>query len=218
MHAHQIFEHPYFEERPVKDILEPFGFEVHLNTHELPIDELDTDEDCSLYSTDPSAYIEQLENTSPAGYTEIARFETEDADIVFVSVRPKTLFAMSLLCADPLYRSANTICNPAYTAVYQERMRQLSAEGFTREHDDLWNEGELALAAAAYAISATPADAIGDDDDLVDTMEAIWPWEDIWWKHTTPRRDLVKAGALILAEIERLDRAAAYAKAGEDVA
>lgn len=35
-----------------------------------------------------------------------------------------------------------------------------------------------------------------------------WPftwWLD-WWKPTTYRRDLVKAGALILAEIERLDR------------
>ena len=28
-----------------------------------------------------------------------------------------------------------------------------------------------------------------------------------WFKPTTPRRDLVKAGALIIAEIERLDRA-----------
>jgi hypothetical protein len=31
---------------------------------------------------------------------------------------------------------------------------------------------------------------------------------DEWWKPTNRRRDLVKAGALILAEIERLDRAA----------
>jgi len=37
----------------------------------------------------------------------------------------------------------------------------------------------------------------------------VWTWERAWWKPTTRRRDLVKAGALILAEIERLDRAAA---------
>ncbi|MEB3421767.1 hypothetical protein VK682_24660 [Salipiger manganoxidans] len=36
----------------------------------------------------------------------------------------------------------------------------------------------------------------------------LWPWDRKWWKPTTPRRDLVKAGALIVAEIERLDRAA----------
>jgi hypothetical protein len=36
---------------------------------------------------------------------------------------------------------------------------------------------------------------------------ARWPWSQDWWKPTNPRRDLVKAGALIAAEIERLDRA-----------
>lgn len=35
-----------------------------------------------------------------------------------------------------------------------------------------------------------------------------WPWHRVWWKPSTRRRNLVKAGALILAEIERLDRAA----------
>jgi len=35
----------------------------------------------------------------------------------------------------------------------------------------------------------------------------VWPWGGFTWKPTTPRRDLVKAAALILAEIERLDRA-----------
>lgn len=217
MHAHQIFEHPYFEERPVKDILEPFGFEVYLNTHELPIDALDTDEDCPLYSTDPSAYIDQLENTAPSGYKEIARFENEDG-ILIVSVLPKTLFAQELLCADRDYAGQYNLDNNPFSAIHEERMRQLSAEGFTREHDDLWNEGELVLAAAAYAISAAPADAIGEDDYLIDTMEAIWPWEPTWFKPTTPRRDLAKAGALILAEIERLDRADAKAKAQEDAA
>lgn len=32
------------------------------------------------------------------------------------------------------------------------------------------------------------------------------PWDEKWWKPKNPRRDLVKAGALILAEIERIDR------------
>lgn len=34
----------------------------------------------------------------------------------------------------------------------------------------------------------------------------IWPWDEHWWKSTTRRRDLVKAGALVAAEIERIDR------------
>jgi hypothetical protein len=36
----------------------------------------------------------------------------------------------------------------------------------------------------------------------------MWPWARQWWKPTGARRDLVKAAALLLAEIERIDRAA----------
>lgn len=42
-----------------------------------------------------------------------------------------------------------------------------------------------------------------------------WPWDDVWWKPKDPRTNLVKAGALILAEIERMDRSfTARAKQG----
>ncbi|MGY4876475.1 hypothetical protein ACLUEY_01160 [Vreelandella aquamarina] len=216
MHVHQIFEHPYFEERPVKDILEPFGFEVHLNTYELPIDGIDTDEDSSFYSADPSAYIAQLESTAPSGYIEIARFENENGALI-VSVLPKTVFAMYLLGADPLYRGPYQSGYAIYTEVYQERMRQTCSEGFSSRHDDNYIKGELARAAGSYASVAGTAIERGESD----TSRALissWPFDRNWWKPTNPRRDLVKAGALILAEIERLDRAAAYAKAGEDAA
>jgi hypothetical protein len=42
-------------------------------------------------------------------------------------------------------------------------------------------------------------------------LEWLWPWSVQWWKPKDRRRDLVRAGALIVAEIERLDRAAARA-------
>jgi len=42
--------------------------------------------------------------------------------------------------------------------------------------------------------------------------DALWPWSPMWWRPTTQRRDLVKAGALIMAEIERIDRAAAQSQ------
>lgn len=54
----------------------------------------------------------------------------------------------------------------------------------------------------------------------LDGSPADRPWPDEWWKPAGPRRNLVKAGALILAEIERLDRAAlaaSTAKQGEAV-
>lgn len=83
--------------------------------------------------------------------------------------------------------------------VLAERQRQVTAEGWTTERDDGYQNSELADAAACYAIHA---------HNQGFSTPAHWPWSQDWWKQTSPRRDLVKAGALILAEIERLDRAA----------
>jgi len=47
--------------------------------------------------------------------------------------------------------------------------------------------------------------------DLSPISWRTWPWAEKWWKPKNERRDLVKAAALILAEIERLDRAAGIA-------
>ncbi|MGI4340737.1 ead/Ea22-like family protein [Klebsiella pneumoniae] len=85
--------------------------------------------------------------------------------------------------------------------VLAERKRQVTAEGGTPGHDDEYEHGELADAAGCYALSSELFDCAGEPP-------RPWPWPDEWWKPTNRRRDLVKAGALILAEIERLDRAA----------
>lgn len=213
---HQLLAHPLFEERPANEILEPFGFEVNVRSAELP-DEDENSEAFAQWSENGEAYIEALEHTPPAGFTEIARFETEDSDIVFVSVRAKTVFAQLLLCADSLYAGPNDICSASYKAVYLERMRQISSEDFSRDRDDHYMKGELARAAGSYA--AIAGGAIERGESYTSRMlTTAWPLDRPWWKPTTPRRDLVKAGALILAEIERLDRAAAKAKAEEDAA
>lgn len=91
--------------------------------------------------------------------------------------------------------------------VIAERQRQISAEGWTPEHDDGHENGELSLTASAYAMQAALAPWDEDIDYQDYPAPKGWPWDDRWWKPTNPRRDLVKAGALILAEIERLDRA-----------
>ena len=83
--------------------------------------------------------------------------------------------------------------------VLAERERQKTAEGWTPEHDDQHVNAELARAAACYAMTASYGRF---------TPPKIWPWEAHWWKPSQSQRgDLIKAGALILAEIERLDRA-----------
>ena len=89
----------------------------------------------------------------------------------------------------------------AWLDVQAERRRQITAEGWTPEHDDEHDGGELADAAACYALSAAGWSTYA--------ARERWPWPLEWWKPSTARRDLVKACALGLAEIERLDRAAA---------
>lgn len=93
-----------------------------------------------------------------------------------------------------------------------ERQRQIDDEGWTDEHDDQHIYGEIARAAAAYADFASWSDASRMYPHR--KTPVTWPWEASWWKPSDRRRDLVKAGALIVAEIERLDRAA-IRKGGE---
>lgn len=97
--------------------------------------------------------------------------------------------------------------------IARERERQMSVEGWTLEHDDSHRDGAMALAAATYAARASSRPVLqmvehGPVTVRVDVLKLLWPWSHGWWKSTTPRRNLVKAAALIVAEIERLDRAA----------
>ncbi|HHK4876623.1 hypothetical protein [Pseudomonas aeruginosa] len=99
----------------------------------------------------------------------------------------------------------------AWLDVQAERRRQITAEGWTPEHDDEHSHGQMARAAACYALAGSSAPNDGTAALLV---SLAWPWDEQWWKPTSTRRDLVKACALALAEIERLDRAAERGKDG----
>lgn len=97
--------------------------------------------------------------------------------------------------------------------VLAERQRQISVEGWTPEHDDEHEFGQMAYAASSYARHAGFSMETGK---WMVARPREWPWSQKWWKPSEdPRRNLIKAGALILAEIERLDRAALAAKGGE---
>lgn len=97
--------------------------------------------------------------------------------------------------------------------IAEERRRQVEKEGYSPEHDDQHTLEEIALAAACYA---TPLRArhrrhhYGSgravNDDGSDFISSSWPWEKEAWKPTTRVRELIKAGALIAAEIDRLQR------------
>lgn len=91
--------------------------------------------------------------------------------------------------------------------IAEERLRQVEQEGWSFEHDDKHTEGELSNAAAYYALTKDMRDFMdrnwGNDMHLY-----IWPFDLKWLKLTPDNRirELVKAGALIAAEIDRLQR------------
>jgi len=95
-----------------------------------------------------------------------------------------------------------------------ERQRQIDAEGWTVEHDDEHSRNELAWAAASYAIPPARGPLYeGEHPTYIyaDTgLPITWPWDAEWWNPSPEDRvrELVKAGALVAAEIDRLQRLA----------
>lgn len=79
-----------------------------------------------------------------------------------------------------------------------ERNRQIVEEGYTPEHDDSYTDAQIVRAAVAYARHTyTRYSAMS------------WPrdWDTMRWNPSAdPVRNLAKAGALIAAEIDRLQR------------
>lgn len=91
-------------------------------------------------------------------------------------------------------------------AFLAERIRQVRVEGWTIDGDNDHHNAELARAAACYAMPAH----LRDSDGL--GVPTAWPWQEKWWKparHGTlidRKREIEKAGGLLAAEWERLDR------------
>lgn len=100
--------------------------------------------------------------------------------------------------ASELWESYGRRCLAAVD-VLKERCRQVEGEGYTPEQDDAYTDYQLPRAAICYGIKAA---------GLPDHLERLyWPFRSSAVKPANRRRSLVKAAALLLAEIERLDRA-----------
>ncbi len=122
--------------------------------------------------------------------------------------------------------------------IADERQRQIDSEGWTADHDDEHTDGSLAFAAICYAAP----DLLFRKDELAAGNFYRDPWPNSWDRRWDKRpyfsgsRDnvsntvgdpdlytdeerldlLVKSGALIAAEIDRLQRAGHTAEGTED--
>ena len=91
--------------------------------------------------------------------------------------------------------------------VLKERARQQSQEGYTPEKDDGYGMGQLHLAAQSYLGCCAWRDRnFMHKTAILQNVPSTWPWPQFSWKPKNQRQDLVRAAALIIAEIERLDR------------
>jgi hypothetical protein len=100
-------------------------------------------------------------------------------------------------------------CRQILVEVTDERKRQMMHEGWHPAHDDAHHDGQLAGAAACYAMNDLNIRNVELHHRVTSLLRDLWPWAQHWWKPTDRRRNLIKAAALIIAEIERLDRNAA---------
>ncbi len=80
--------------------------------------------------------------------------------------------------------------------IADERAKQLEKYNWDAENDDQYTYGSLIHAAICYAAEGY----------FTKDLDIVWPWEDAWWKPGDKIANLSKAGALIAAEIDRLER------------
>lgn len=115
-------------------------------------------------------------------------YDTEDG--------PRALFVRP----ESQQRVARTLTRRALALVLAERQRQIEDCGHRPQDDDFYVSGQLAAAAASYALSSSA-------ESNTETPESIWPWNLESFKPRSPLDDLARAAALLTAEIERHIRA-----------
>lgn len=95
--------------------------------------------------------------------------------------------------------------------IVDERNRQLVEEKFDATRDANYTKGELACAAACYAMTIEEREKYQSYSFSEPRIwfPRWWPksWDIKWWKPTPENRikELAKAGALIAAEIDRIN-------------
>ncbi|WP_202863795.1 DUF3850 domain-containing protein [Burkholderia gladioli] len=137
------------------------------------------------------ALVDECDNDLTVGWEERMRARIDDANRL-------------LAPAEAMASADAAVLTAAARDVLAERARQISVEGWTPEHDDQYVHQELERAAICYIVIGP--NRMSPDD---------WPFHPKYWKPAEPRRELVKAAALLIAAIERLDRAEARAQGAQ---
>lgn len=107
--------------------------------------------------------------------------------------------------------------SPFMQAVIAERFRQIEGEGWSIEHDDAHEPGDLASAGAAYLYAASLTSREDREqakrwyemgDRISSTLHRLWRWSWDFWKPDVDdrRHDLIRGCALGIAEGEKFDR------------
>lgn len=109
---------------------------------------------------------------------------------------------------ESLLEQHNVATTFAQRDVLRERAEQVTREGFDVAHDDAHRPGELVGAATAYALAANDELSNRGLGGFFRQPSRVWPWDLKWFKPKNARTAMVKAAALLIAEIERMDRAA----------
>ncbi|MGW8423268.1 hypothetical protein [Comamonas sp. HJ-2] len=137
--------------------------------------------------------------------TKVPDETSDDYEVEPVSIRTTA--------APQAQADARDALTPAARDVLAERARQVSTEGYDPDHDDEHSDGSLSIAAACYALANLSGARPGA---LSPSYLAAWVgWGAGWFKPSDRRRNLEKACALLLADMERIDRAAIAAAKGE---
>lgn len=88
--------------------------------------------------------------------------------------------------------------------IREERRRQIEVEGYDQAHDFHHTPQVLCRAAVGYALHEDP------EKPLAEAAASLWPWTRDFWKPKDQLRNLVRAGALIAAAIDRLQHEQEY--------
>lgn len=122
---------------------------------------------------------------------------TEETNIRSVS--------LPIVATDAGFAAANS---QAVCDVVEHRAHQVDRHGFTPEHDAEHTPRDLLNASDAYLEATRFQLADGwSAEQAAEECEFLWPFAD-GFKVKDPRANLVKAAALLLAAIDRLDATA----------